>query len=91
LFFVCHFLFQPHFTIDSQFLRSSWEQFPSIAWAAPTFYFPENMPETDTGQIIAAAASTQVKLCPYNEEEPAIWFRLIEEQFTAAGSSRVGL
>jgi hypothetical protein len=28
---------------------------------------------------------TQVKLCPFYEEEPAIWFRLIEVQFTAAG------
>jgi hypothetical protein len=26
-----------------------------------------------------------VKLCPYNEEEPHIWFRLIEEQFAMAG------
>ncbi len=32
-----------------------------------------------------AAAATQVKLCPYNEEEPHIWFRLIEAQFAAAG------
>jgi hypothetical protein len=28
---------------------------------------------------------TQVKLCPYKEEEPAIWFRLIEAQFAVAG------
>jgi hypothetical protein len=27
----------------------------------------------------------QVKLCPYDEEEPAIWFYLIEAQFAAAG------
>jgi hypothetical protein len=26
-----------------------------------------------------------VKLCSYDEEEPHIWFRLIEAQFTAAG------
>jgi hypothetical protein len=26
-----------------------------------------------------------LKLCPYNEEEPHIWFRLIEAQFSAAG------
>ncbi len=26
-----------------------------------------------------------VKLCPYDKEELAIWFRLIEAQFTAAG------
>jgi hypothetical protein len=34
---------------------------------------------------VAAAAPAQVKLCPYNEEEPHIWFRLIEAQFAAAG------
>jgi hypothetical protein len=33
---------------------------------------------------VAAAATTQVKLCPYDEEEPHIWFRLIEAQFAAA-------
>jgi hypothetical protein len=31
----------------------------------------------------AAAATSQVKLCPYDEEEP--WFSLIEAQFAAAG------
>jgi hypothetical protein len=34
---------------------------------------------------VAAAATAQVKLCPYDEEEPYIWFRLIEAQFAAAG------
>ncbi len=34
---------------------------------------------------VTAAATTQVKICPYNEEEPHIWFRLIEAQFVAAG------
>ncbi len=29
--------------------------------------------------------TSQVKLCPYDEEDPAIWFRLIEAQFAAAG------
>jgi hypothetical protein len=33
----------------------------------------------------AAAATAQVKLCPYDKEEPQIWFRLIEAQFAAAG------
>jgi hypothetical protein len=33
---------------------------------------------------VAAAATGQVKLCPYDEEEPHIWFRLIEAQFAAA-------
>jgi hypothetical protein len=34
---------------------------------------------------VAAAATAQVKLCPYDEEEPHIWFRLIEAQYAAAG------
>ncbi len=36
-------------------------------------------------QPVAAAATTRVKLCPYDEEEPYIWFRLIEAQFATAG------
>ncbi len=43
------------------------------------------MTETDSGQTVVAAASIQVKLCPYDEEEPAIWFHLIKAQFVAAG------
>ncbi len=43
------------------------------------------MSETDNGQFVAAAATTQVKLCPYDEEEPAIWFCLIKAQFAAVG------
>jgi hypothetical protein len=33
----------------------------------------------------AAAATAHLKLCPYDEEESHIWFRLIEAQFAAAG------
>jgi hypothetical protein len=33
----------------------------------------------EVGQL--AAAMTQVKLCPYDEEEPAIWFRRIDAQY----------
>ncbi len=33
---------------------------------------------------LLAAATAQVKLCPYNEEEPAIWFHPIEAQFAEA-------
>ncbi len=69
----------------SLFLLSSWEQFPAIPWAAPSFFFSHNMSVTDNGQTVAAAATSQVKLCPYDEEEPAIWFRLIEAQFAVAG------
>jgi hypothetical protein len=43
------------------------------------------MSHSDNVQTISAAATSQVKLCPYDEEEPAIWFRLIEVQFAAAG------
>jgi hypothetical protein len=39
----------------------------------------------EVSQPVVAAATTQVKLCPYDEEEPAIWFYLIEVQFTAVG------
>jgi hypothetical protein len=39
----------------------------------------------DLTHPVAAAATIQVKLCPYDEEERHIWFRLIEAQFTAAG------
>jgi hypothetical protein len=34
---------------------------------------------------VVTAATAQVKLVPYDEEEPQIWFRLIEAQFAAAG------
>ncbi len=43
------------------------------------------MSHSDNVQTAAAAATSQVKLCPYDEEEPAIWFCLIEKQFAAAG------
>jgi hypothetical protein len=39
----------------------------------------------DLNSPVAAAATAQVKLCPYDEEEPHIWFRLIKVQFAAAG------
>ncbi len=43
------------------------------------------MTREDLTSPVAAAATSQVKLCPYNEEEPHIWFHLIEAQFAAAG------
>jgi hypothetical protein len=46
---------------------------------------PENMTRKDLTSPVAAAATSQVKLCPYDEEEPHIWFRLIEAQFSATG------
>jgi hypothetical protein len=81
---ICFFSLLSFFTVAFLILHSSWEQFPTIAWATPSFDFPQNMSETDNGQIVAAAAATQVKLCPYDEKETAIWFCLIETQFAAA-------
>ncbi len=43
------------------------------------------MAQNDLVQPVAVAATSQVKLCHYDEEEPHIWFRLIEAQLTAAG------
>jgi hypothetical protein len=43
------------------------------------------MTREDWTSPVAAAATSQVKLCPYNEEEPNIWFSLIQAQFAAAG------
>ncbi len=73
--------------MTSLFLLSSWEQFPAIAWVAPSFVFSHNMSQSDNGQTVAVAATSQVKLCPYDEEELAIWFRLIEAQFATAASN----
>ncbi len=43
------------------------------------------MSRDDLTTPVAAAATAQVKLCPYDEEEPHTRFRLIEAQFAAAG------
>jgi hypothetical protein len=43
------------------------------------------MSHSYNAQTVAAAATSQVKLCPYDGEKPPIWFRLIEAQFIAAG------
>jgi hypothetical protein len=70
------------FAVASQFFYSSWEDLHLAAWATPTFANSPTMAQ-EVGKLITA--TTKVKLCPYNEEEPAIWFRLIEAQFAAAG------
>jgi hypothetical protein len=54
-------------------------------WTLPTFSDHQNMTREDLTSPVAAAATSQVKLCPYDEEEPHIWFCLIEAQFAAAG------
>jgi hypothetical protein len=66
----------------SQFLYSSWDNLHLTAWATLTLVNSSTMTQ-EVSQL--AAATTQVKLCPYDEEELAIWFRLIEAQFAGAG------
>jgi hypothetical protein len=46
------------------------------------------MSHSDNAQTIAATATSQVKLCPYDEEEPTIWFCLIKVQFAAGIKSQ---
>jgi hypothetical protein len=43
------------------------------------------MTSEDLTHPVAAAATSQVKLFLYDEEEPHIWFCLIKAQFAAAG------
>ncbi len=43
------------------------------------------MTHDDLTSPVTAAAIAQVKLWPYDEEEPHIWFHLIKAQFAAAG------
>ncbi len=71
-------------TVATKFC-SSWEESPTNLWTVPAFSEPPTMTREDLTHPVTAAATTQVKLCPYNEEEPHIWFRLIEGQFAAAG------
>jgi hypothetical protein len=44
------------------------------------------MEQSVSNELAAKFAHSQLKLCPYNEKEPAIWFRLIEAQFAAEAS-----
>jgi hypothetical protein len=64
---------------------SSWDECPSNLWTLPAFSELSNMTRDDLTTPVAAAATAQVKLCPCDEEEPHIWFCLIEAQFAAAG------
>jgi hypothetical protein len=63
---------------------SSWDKCPTNIWTLPAFSEPPNMTRDDMTTPVAAAATTQVKHCPYDEEKPYIWFCLIEAQFVAA-------
>jgi hypothetical protein len=64
---------------------SSWDKGLSTLCISPAFPVSSNMIQNDLVQPVAAAAISQVKLCPYDEEEPHIWFHLIKAQFAAAG------
>jgi hypothetical protein len=64
---------------------SSWDDYPASLWISPTFSEPLTMTHDDLATPVAAAATAQVKLCPYDEEEPHIWFRHIKAQFAAPG------
>jgi hypothetical protein len=72
------------FTVASPFFVSSWNS-PAVVWAAPPFVLSQNMSYSDNAQIVAEAATSQIKLCPYDEEEQAIWFCLSEAKFAVAG------
>jgi hypothetical protein len=69
--------------VATQFV-SSWDNLSTI-WISPAFSIPSNMSQNNLTHPVTEAAITRVKLCPYDEEEPHIWFRLIEAQFAAAG------
>jgi hypothetical protein len=58
---------------------------PLNLWILPILSVSSNMAQNDLVPPVAVAATSQVKLRPYDEEEPNIWFRLIEAQFAAAG------
>jgi hypothetical protein len=60
-------------------------EYPSNLWTLPTFSEASNMSREDLTAPVDAAATAQVKLCPYDEEEPHIWFCLIEAEFATAG------
>jgi hypothetical protein len=61
---------------------SSWDEGLSTLWISPAFSVPSNMFQND---LVQPGATSQAKLCPYNEEEPHIWFRLMEAQFASVG------
>jgi hypothetical protein len=67
------------------FFYSSWNECPTNLWTLPTFSNLAKKNREDLNSPVAAAATAQVNLFPYDEEEPHIWFRLIEAQFAAAG------
>ncbi len=77
----CTFVFS---TVATTFY-SSWDKCPSNLWTLHALSEISTKTHDDLTHPVAAAATTQVKLCPYDKEEPHIWFSLIEAQFTVAG------
>jgi hypothetical protein len=66
---------------------SSWDECPTNLWTLLTFSDLANMTREDLTSPVASAATTQVKLCSYDEEELHIWFCLIEAQLASAESN----
>ncbi len=60
-------------------LVASWDECPANLWILPTFSAPQNMTRDDLTSPVAAAATSQVKLCPYDEEEPHLSSRLLPQ------------
>jgi hypothetical protein len=50
---------------------SSWDEGISTLGISPAFSVSSNMSQNDLVKLIASAATSQVKLCPYDEEEQA--------------------
>jgi hypothetical protein len=71
--FSSSFLCAPSFIVAAIFC-SSWDECPTNLWTLPLFSDFPNMAPNDLVQPVAAAVTSQVKLCPYAEEEPHIWF-----------------
>ncbi len=66
-----------------QFLLPPWDSPLVTSWEAP-IYHPSLMAQQVSHDLAAVAAPSLVKLGPYDEDEPVIWFHLIEAQFAAA-------
>jgi hypothetical protein len=62
---------------------SSWDEYPSNLWTLSAFSEISTLTHDGLTHPVAAAATAQVKLCPYDEQEPHVWFCLIKAQFAA--------
>jgi hypothetical protein len=61
--------------VDSIFC-SSWDDYPATLWILPTFSDPQNMNRDDLTAPVAAAATSQVKLCPLKVlRKTVLWSR----------------